>query len=188
MGRMSKALVIIMDGVEELEAIAPVDLLRRAGVEVTVASAAENTAVTGRNGIRLDADIFLEALRETTFDLVVIPGGPGHTALLENARLLELLAEQDKAGRLIGSICAGPLVLKKAGVLEGKNFTSFPATSELLPERDPGAAVVVDGNTITSQGAGTALHFALALVEALEGEGKREEIASSICFADQLPG
>jgi 4-methyl-5(b-hydroxyethyl)-thiazole monophosphate biosynthesis len=180
---MSNALVIIMDGVEELEAMAPVDLLRRAGADVTVASTSPSVAITGRNGIRLTADTLLPDTNEP-FDLIIVPGGPGHKELLENKELLDRLVAQNKAGRLIGSICAGPLVLKKAGLLEGKLFTAFPGTAELLPERDPDSAVVVDGNLITSQGAGTAIAFALALVEGLLGADKRREIAASICAID----
>ncbi|NDV62107.1 DJ-1 family protein [Puniceicoccales bacterium CK1056] len=181
---MSNALVIIMEGVEELEAIAPVDLLRRAGATVTVASASSSLEIIGRNGIRVTADMPFAEAEGKAFDLVVVPGGPGHADLLEHKGLLDLLVRQNTAGRLIGSICAGPVVLNQAGVLEGKKFTSFPGTADLLPDRDAQSAVVVDGNIITSQGAGTALVFALALIKALFGQNKRDEIADSICFSD----
>lgn len=181
---MSTALVIIVDGVEELEAIAPVDLLRRADVEVTVASAGNSKTVTGRNGIQLGADRLLQELDGQSFDLVVVPGGPGHTALLEHDGLLDRLRAQDTRNGWIASICAGPLVLKKAGLLDGRRYTSFPGTAALLPGRDPVSPVVVDGKLITSQGAGTALLFGLALVEALCGKAVRAEIAASICLPD----
>lgn len=179
---MSKVLVIIMNGVEELEAMAPVDLLRRAGVEVTVAATGNCLEVVGRNGIRISADILHQETRGQAYDLIIVPGGPGHADLLGNDTLLKQLAEQHRNQGLIASICAGPVVLQQAGVLEGKRYTSFPATVDQLPDRDPESAVVVDGNIITSQGAGTALLFALALVEALCGPEKRAEIAASICF------
>lgn len=179
----AKALFIIVDGVEELEAVAPIDLLRRAGVEVTVAAASGSNLITGRNNIRLGADCLFEPSIDTGYDLVVVPGGPGHKTLRENAAVLEFLSKQQDAGRLIGSICAGPVVLKEAGVLEGKRYTSFPGTAEELPERESELPVVVDGNLITSQGAGTAFPFGLALVEALCGKEVRDQIARSTCYS-----
>ena len=175
------AIVIIVDGVEELEAVAPIDCLRRAGVHTTVASANTGLESLGRNGIRLIADVGLDECLDKTYDLLVIPGGPGHVTLSNDQRVLSMLAGHNEAGKLIGSICAGPVVLDKAGVLGGKAFTSFPGTSEVLPGRDAVSRVVRDGNMITSQGAGTATEFALALVEAVCGEAVRKEIAASIC-------
>ncbi|MFO7725947.1 MAG: DJ-1/PfpI family protein [Oceanipulchritudo sp.] len=181
------ALVIINDGVEELEALTPVDLLRRAGVAVTVASASGSLNVTGRNGIHLRADARFAAEMELP-DLLVIPGGPGHADLARDEDLLSFLRKQNDAGKLIGSICAGPVVLKKAGVLAGRRFTSFPATAEELPERLSNDPVVMDGTLITSMGAGTAYLFALALVEELCGPEKRSETAASTCFPDHPAG
>lgn len=180
----TKALVIIVEGVEEVEATAPIDILRRAGVNVTVASASEERLIEGRNGIRLQADVMLEDAGQQSYDLLVVPGGPGHKKLLENERVIEMLAAQKARGGFIGSICAGPVVLKKAGILEGRQFTSFPGTAEELPERNADSPVVVDGPLVTSQGAGTAILFALALVEVLKGKDKRQEIAASICHPD----
>jgi protein deglycase len=175
------ALVIVIDGVEELEAVAPVDLLRRAEVAVTVAAAGDRLEITGRNAIRIRADRLLSEVAEQPFDLVVVPGGPGHAALLADATVLDLLARQHARAALVGSICAGPLVLKEAGLLEGRRFTSFLGTTGQLPDRDPASPVVRDGHIITSQAAGTATAFALALVEALCGPEKRAAIAASIC-------
>lgn len=177
----SKALVVIVDGVEELEATAPTDLLRRAGVHVTVASASASKLVAGRNNLCLGADVTLGECLGQPWDLVVIPGGPGHEALLDKKEVFALLSAQKAKDGWIGSICAGPLVLQKAGLLEGKRFTSFPATADVLPERVPDEPVVVDGRLVTSQGAGTAILFGLSLVEALCGPEKRREIAASIC-------
>lgn len=175
------ALIIISDGIEELETIAPVDCLRRAGVDVTVASAGSSLTVTGRNNIRITADIFLSSCAKD-YTLLVIPGGPSHAAMAENPEILKLLRAQQASGRLIGSICAGPVVLEKAGVLAGKAFTSFPGTQKTLPSRDPDRAVVRDGNLITSQGAGTATEFALALVEATCGESTAGSVKQAICY------
>ncbi len=179
------AMVLIFDGVEEMEATAPIDLLRRAGVDVTVAAALDNREIEGRNGIRLVADKTLADCRNQPVDLVVLPGGPGHADLLGHEALLSLLKEQADADKWIGSICAGPVVLDKEGILAGRNFTSFPGTREKLPERIPDRVVVMDGRLITSQGAGTATHFALALVEALCGSAERARVADSICFPNR---
>ena len=175
------ALVILTDGVEELEAVAPIDCLRRASVETTVASAVPSLQVKGRNGILLVADVLLDACFGHPYDLIVIPGGPGHVSLAADSRILQMLQQKDRAGKLIGSICAGPVVLEKAGVLKGKAYTSFPGTAEQLPDRNPDKKVVRDGHVITSQGAGTAVEFALSLVEALCGAETADEIKRSIC-------
>ncbi|MGC9452266.1 MAG: DJ-1/PfpI family protein, partial [Oceanipulchritudo sp.] len=111
------ALVILVDGVEELEAVAPIDCLRRAGAEVTVASASARREVAGRNRITLTGEALLEEVAGVEYALVVVPGGPGHKELAKNRTVLQLLHRQHAAGRLIGSICAGPVVLKEAGVL-----------------------------------------------------------------------
>ena len=177
----AKALVIIFDGVEEIEALAPVDCLRRADVEVTVASAGPNHKVTGRNRIVLVADTSFDSA-DGSYDVIVIPGGPGHSLLCENEAVLDLLRKQNHKGGLIGSICAGPVVLNQAGVLEGKRFTSFPATGEMLPMRDGSNKVIQDGNLITAQGAGCSISFALKLVEAVCGSDERDNVAKSICF------
>jgi len=176
-----KALVLIFDGVEEVEAVTPIDLLRRAEIQVTVAAVGGKHLISSKNNVRLQADALLEESPSTGWDLLVVPGGPGHKALLRDSTVHELIRAHNASGGLIGSICAGPLVLKKAGVLENKRFTSFPATVGELPERDPNAAVVVDGNLITSKGAGTALPFALRLVSALAGPEVADSLAGSIC-------
>lgn len=175
------ALVILMDGVEELEAVAPIDCLRRAGVAVTTAAAGSSPTVTGRNGIALNADELLAETRADRYHMIVLPGGPGHAALRKDEKLRQRLQQQAAAGRWVASICAGPLVLKDAGLLEGRSYTSFPGTADELPERDPGRAVVRDGFLITSQGAGTAILFALELVSALCGREAAAEVAASIC-------
>lgn len=178
---MKQALIILTDGFEEMESVAPIDLLRRAEVNVTVASSGDKLQVTGRNGIGLVADSRLVDVLEAEYDLVVIPGGPGHKTLKEDSRVLDLLRKQAEAGRWIGSICAGPTVLHEAGLLEGKRYTAHFTVDEILPQRDQASAVVQDGNIITSQGAGTATRFGLALVEALCGREASDRVAASIC-------
>lgn len=174
----SRVLCLLADGFEEIEAVTPIDLLRRAGVEVVVAGL-DDEQVTGRSGLVLLADATLDEVDAFEYDVLLIPGGPGVAGLRADGRAAELATEFANDQKLIAAICAAPLVLKDAGLLEGKRFTAhFSAKEEL-----PGASderVVADGNFITSRGAGTALDFGLALVERLCGKDKRDEIAEAV--------
>lgn len=179
---MKRALILIPEGFEEMETVAPIDLLRRADVEVTLATSEESKQVKGRSGIVVLADCLFSEIVQSDFDLIVLPGGPGHTRLLDNDRILTWLREQNSAGKSIASICAGPIVLNAAGIIDGRPFTSHHSTSGNLPGRDPDSPVVVSDHLITSQGAGTATRFALELVAAMCGREKADEIAASIAF------
>jgi 4-methyl-5(b-hydroxyethyl)-thiazole monophosphate biosynthesis len=179
--RRRTVLVLIFNGVEELEAVGPVDLLRRAGAEVTVASAGAETRVTGRSVLNLEADCPLEAVLAQQFDLVVLPGGPGVRHLRASPEVLRLLRMQVEAERLVGAICAAPVVLQEAGVLEGRRCTGHPSIAADLPRLDEHSPVVRDGPVITSRGAGTAILFGLALVEALFDGEMAASLARSIC-------
>tara|TARA_B110000879_G_scaffold164138_1_gene212006 strand:+ start:7480 stop:8064 length:585 start_codon:yes stop_codon:yes gene_type:complete len=178
------ALVPIAEGSEELEAVTIIDVLRRAGVEVTVASAneGETLQISGSHGIKIVADKMLSSCAENTYDLIAVPGGlPGTEHLAEHTLLDSLLRKQAEQGKLIGAICAAPaLVLASKGLLLDKTATCYPSFQQGLEakEVDGEARVVVDGNIITSQGPGTALDFALELVEQLCGVVKREEVGA----------
>lgn len=178
------ALVPIAEGSEELEAVTIIDVLRRAGVEVTVASANEGKKlqISGANGTCIVADKMLDSCAENTYDLIAVPGGiPGSEHLAEHPVLDSLLRKQADQGKLIGAICAAPaLVLASKGLLRDKTATCYPSFQQSLEakEVDGEARVVVDGNYITSQGPGTALDFALQLVEQLCGVVKREEVGA----------
>ena len=178
MNHSCRILCLLCDGFEELEAIAPVDLLRRSGVEVTMASLG-NVAVMGRNGIHLMADARFDEVDPSAFDMLLLPGGPGVAFLRADGRAAECVGAFIGSGRPVAAICAAPLILKDAGVLEGRRFTAFPGVRGELPgcidER-----VVQDGLIITSRGAGTAVDFALALVAELCGAEKAGEIARQI--------
>ena len=178
-GEGKRALVVMGDGVEELEAVAPIDLLRRAGVAVTVASREEQREVRGRNGLTLAADVLLDALAGQRFDCIIIPGGPQVAAARKDSRVLELVHGHAVDGRLVGAICAAPLVLADAGILEGKRYTGHATIADELPELAE-QPVVVDGDIITSRGAGTAVAFGLALVKAMCGAETAREVAGSI--------
>ena len=178
---MPTVLLLLAEGFEEIEAITPVDLLRRAGAEVTTASLAEGIHVIGRTGVTVHADAALTEVRDRAFDLVILPGGPGVKHLRADARVRELVQRQHLAGRWLAAICAGPAVLHDAGLLDGRRYTAHFSVAGELPAILAGERVVADGRLLTSRGAGTALDFALLLVEKLFSPKKADEIRLSIC-------
>ena len=173
-----RVICLLADGFEEIETVTPVDVLRRAGVEVVIAALTAKT-VTGRCGIRVEADVLLENVDAASFDLLLIPGGPGVAALRSDGRPARLAREFASVGKTVAAICAAPLVLMDAGLLAGKRFTAYQTVrAELgggLDER-----VVIDDCIITSRGAGTALDFALALVVSLVGQAAADQVAQEI--------
>ena len=174
-------LVPVADGTEELEAVAIIDILRRAGAVVTVASVSGNRQITASRGVVIVADDLIEACLENDYDLVVLPGGiPGAEHLRDSATLTGMLKRQREKEGLYGAICASPaVVLEHHGLLEGRQATCHPGFAKQLTARDRiESRVVVDGNCLTSRGPGTAVEFALALVEKLFGKEKREEVAA----------
>lgn len=175
-----RVLCLLANGVEELELVAPVDVLRRAGAEVVLAVVGEGIHVTGRNGIVLHGDAVLTDQSERDFDMLLIPGGAAVAALRQDGRPAALAKAFSAAGKTVAAICAGPLVLEDAGLLEGKRFTAHFSAANELPGAQTGERVMEDGVLITSRGAGTVLEFGLALVDRLFGEEKEEEIARSI--------
>ena len=174
------ALIVIGEGVEEMEAVAPVDLLRRAGLACTVASREPALTVLGRNGITLTADRMLEDVTPRLHDALVIPGGPGIAEMRKDARVIDLVRDHRRQDRLVAAICAAPLVLLDAGVLPGPRYTGHLSVQPELPAMDVQQDVVVDDNVITSRGAGTAVSFGLALVAALCGPDEARAVAHSI--------
>ena len=177
-----RILVPLAEGFEEIEAVTIVDVLRRAGLDVTVAGLAPGV-VKGSHGIPVTPDAHLGALDLGKFTMVVLPGGmPGTKNLAGDERLLGLVRRLSAEGKRTAAICAAPLVLHAAGVLEGVPVTSHPSVREKLPGaivRDA-PRVVRSGPVMTSQGAGTAMEFSLALVAELCGEGKAAELAKAM--------
>lgn len=175
---MKRACVLLADGFEETEAVTCIDVLRRAEIKVEVLGV-EARKVTGSHGIVLEADALLSDRKSEAFDLVVLPGGmPGATVLRDHWGVQKLVQAQHASGRLIGAICAAPIVLAKAGVLEGKRATCFPGFEDQLAGAIFAAgAVVQDGKIITSRGVGTSMQFALALVEALRDKPAARKLA-----------
>jgi 4-methyl-5(b-hydroxyethyl)-thiazole monophosphate biosynthesis len=175
-----RVLCLLFPGFEEIETIAPVDLLRRAGVEVVLASVTGDKLVTGRCQVTVQADVTLPEVAELGFDLLLIPGGPGIKAVREDGRAAKLAKAYAQAGKPVAAICAAPTVLKDAGLLAGKRFTSHAGVLPELPESLLKERVVEDGNLITSRGAATAVEFGLALVRRLCGEAVVAEVAKGI--------
>lgn len=175
-----RALCLLVDGFEEIEAVTPVDLMRRAGIDVTTAALGDTKRVCGRCGVMVEADSRLDELDPDAFEVLVLPGGPGVAVLRGDGRPAALTAKFVATGKVVGAICAAPLVLKDAGVLEGRRYTAHFSTGSELPDALADQSVVVDGDVITSRGAGTALAFGLALVERLCGAERADEIARSV--------
>ena len=175
-----RVLCLLMPGFEEIETIAPVDLLRRAGAEVVVATITDEKLVTGRCNISVQADSRLTEVSAQAFDLLLIPGGPGVKALRADGRAATLAKTYAQAGMPIAAICAAPTVLNDAGILAGKRFTAHFSVHGELPAALGDQRVVEDGNLITSRGAGTAVEFGLALVRRLFGQAKADEVARAV--------
>jgi 4-methyl-5(b-hydroxyethyl)-thiazole monophosphate biosynthesis len=180
---MPKVLVPLADGCEELEAVTIIDLLRRAGVEVVVAGLKPGIIKASR-GVLLVPDCPLDAALHDSYDMLVLPGGmPGMTHLREDARIRALLQKLASEGKYTCAICAAPVVLAEAGLLENKSATSYPGfldDMKLGATQLSDAPVVVDGKVITSRGPGTAMDFALELILALCGQAKRDEVEAGL--------
>ncbi|MHC4553026.1 MAG: DJ-1 family glyoxalase III [Planctomycetota bacterium] len=178
---MSKqVLVPIADGTEEIEAATMIDVLRRAGAEVTVASVGE-LQVTASRGMKLVADIKIADCANQSFDLIALPGGmPGAEHLRDCELLIDMLKDQKAAGKLYAAICATPAVaLAPHGLLEGRKATCYPSLEDKLPQAS-NERVVTDGNCITSQGPGTAMEFAVELIAQLYDKTKANEVAAPL--------
>jgi 4-methyl-5(b-hydroxyethyl)-thiazole monophosphate biosynthesis len=175
-----RALCLLVDGFEEIETIVPVDLLRRAGAQVVMASVSGAKLVTGRCQISVQSDALLSDIEGETFDLLLIPGGPGVRALRADGRPARLARRHVEAGRIVAAICAAPTVLADAGLLAGRRFTAHDSVVDELPQSLVAERVVEDGQIITSRGAGTAVDFALTLVRRLFGADAADRIARSI--------
>ncbi|MHB1351773.1 MAG: DJ-1 family glyoxalase III [Thiobacillus sp.] len=181
---MAKVLVPLADGCEELEAVTIIDLLRRAGIEVVVAGLKPGVVKASR-GVQLVPDVTLDHALADDYDMVMLPGGmPGAAHLKDDARVVDLLKKMAAAGKYTAAICAAPMVLAEAGLLRGKQATSYPGVLDGLPDvRLRAEAVVQDGTVLTSRGPGTAMDFALQLVETLAGRAKREQVEAALVRA-----
>jgi protein deglycase len=176
---MSHVLVPLAQGCEELEAITITDLLVRAGIKVTTCGLDE-LPVKASRGATLIPDTSIDKISDESYDLIVLPGGlPGADHLRDNVQLQALIKKQALENKLLAAICAAPKALEKAGVLEGKTATGFPGVLASLNNPSISISekpVEIDGNIVTSRGPGTAMDFALTLIELLEGKVKRMEV------------
>jgi 4-methyl-5(b-hydroxyethyl)-thiazole monophosphate biosynthesis len=178
---MATIVVPLAPGFEEIEAVAVIDILRRGGVTVITAGV-EGAAVTGARGVTLQCDTLLSAVDAKQLDGIVLPGGmPGTRNLMKSSLVRDMVIALDRDNLLVAAICAAPTVLHAAGVLKGKKATSYPGYQKEMTEAVYSeAAVVADGNVITSRAAGTAVPFALALVERLSGLTTALEVKKAI--------
>ncbi len=180
---MSTVLVPLAAGCEELEAVTIVDLLRRANIDVVTAGL-DPHPVRASRGMTLVPNTDLDMALQREFDMIVLPGGlPGAEHLAKDARLMERIKAMHASGKYVCAICAAPAVLAKAGVLQGKRATSYPGIldPEALPEVTyTGSAVEVHGNVVTSRGPGTAMDFALQLIELLAGAETRTTVEQGL--------
>ncbi len=178
---MPKVLVPLAQGCEELEAVTIIDLLRRAGINV-VSAGLDALPVRASRDTVLIPDTTLDAALKHDYDMVVLPGGlPGTTHLRNDARILDLVRRMAQHGKYVAAICAAPSVLAAAGLLDGKRATCYPTCLDEFPRVNlQTAAVVEDGRLITSRGPGTAMDFALVLVERLMGQAKRSEVETGL--------
>ncbi len=174
-----RVLVPLAEGFEEIESLTIIDVLRRAGIEVDVVGI-PSSIVKGSRGVRVIADKKLNEIDPDEYDGIILPGGnPGYINLGKSSKLLEILKRMNAQGRLIGAICAAPLVLVKAGILKNRKATVYPGLEKEIPHpRDED--VVVDENIITSKGPGTSMKFALKIVEILLGKSKSESLKKKL--------
>ncbi|NLW41056.1 MAG: DJ-1/PfpI family protein [Tissierellia bacterium] len=180
---MKKVLLLLAEGFEEVEALTTVDYLRRMDIIVDICSIHGEKKVRGAHRVVVEADKNLEEVKSIkNYDGLVIPGGlPGATNLRDDGRVIELVQQFNQEGKLIAAICAGPIVLQRAGIIKDKKVTSYPGFDNDLKESQYLEDLVVqDGNIITARGPAVAVYFALKIVEKLVGEDKKEELKKDI--------
>jgi len=180
-----KVLVFLAEGFEEVEALTVVDYLRRKEIHVDTVSISDNQKVKGAHDIVVIADKLIDDVSELdSYDGVVIPGGmPGATNLRDDSSVIDIIKRVNENKKLVASICAGPIVLERAGVINGKSVTSYPGFGdELKNSVYKEETVVRDGNIITSRGPALAVDFAIEIVRYLLGEEKAKELKKSILY------
>ena len=177
---MSKAVVFFAEGTEECEALLVVDLLRRAKVEVTVASASGSREIVSSHKVHITADALAEEVDYSDVDMVVLPGTPN---LAANKTVTDTCVSFAKSGKKVAAICAAPSVLASLGLLEGRKATAHAGFQDKLAGAEVlDTEVVVDGNITTSYGLGGAIPFALELVRQLAGQAEADRIQNAIAY------
>ncbi|KAH9656018.1 protein DJ-1 [Citrus sinensis] len=181
---MPRVLIPIANGSEEIEIVTIVDILRRAKVDVVVASVERSTQIVASQGIKIIADKSISDAAESVYDLIILPGGVAGAERLQKSRILKkLLKEQKVAGRIYGAVCSSPIVLHKHGLLKAKKATAHPSViGKLTNEVVNGTKVVVDGKVITSRGLANVIDFALAIVSKFFGHARTRSVAEGLVF------
>ena len=174
--------LFLADGFEEIEALTPVDMLRRAGVEVVTVSINETEKVTGAHGITVIADVLVNDVQPADVDMVILPGGlPGVDNLRNCPKVIEFIDVADKKGAFIAAICAAPRIIGEKGLLKGKKVTCYPGFEQYLLGADCTAdGCVRDGNIITAKGMGKSCEFARCLIEALKDKETADKIKNAV--------
>jgi 4-methyl-5(b-hydroxyethyl)-thiazole monophosphate biosynthesis len=181
--KVNKVLVMLANGFEEVEALTVVDYLRRTGIEVKMVSTEKDLEVEGAHGIKVIGDVMIDNIKDPlNYRGIFIPGGlPGATNLRDDSRVTDLVRTLADGGKMIASICAGPIVLSDAGVIDGKKVTSYPGYArELVGALYKEDLVVRDGNILTSRGPATAVYLAMEIIRYLQGEEKLRELRKAI--------
>ncbi|KZC11793.1 Protein DJ-1 [Dufourea novaeangliae] len=181
------AILLIADGSEEMEAVITTDILRRAGIDVTVAGLAEKESVKCSRDVKICVDAKLKDAVQQKYDVVILPGGLGGSeAFASSAEVGNLLQQQEKENRVIAAICAAPVALKAHGISKGKQLTSYPSMKEKLVDEYKYLEdkVVTDGNLITSRGPATAFAFGLAIVEKLLDKETANNVAKGMLYTE----
>ena len=177
--------MFLADGFEEIEALCPLDILRRAGIDVTTVGVGGRDMIRGAHGITVQTDIVDVMYRDSNPDMIILPGGmPGSSNLDESKTVDAALRAGARNGAYLCAICAAPLVLGKRGLLDGKNAVCFPGFEEFLAGANvvEDKTVVRDGNIITAKGMGAAFEFGLELVRALKNNATAEKISASVFY------
>ena len=179
---MAKVYEFLATGFEELEALAPVDILRRGGMDVTTVSVIGSLFVESSHGVTIKADRLLEDVDLDDADLLLLPGGmPGSKNLNAHEGVRQALLDHAAKGRLIGAICAAPIALHRNGLIDGKTVTCYPGCGDDFDEAAVvEETVVMDGKLITSRGPGTAIEFGLKLLEVLKGKDVADEVRAKL--------
>ncbi|XP_076911325.1 protein DJ-1 homolog C-like [Bidens hawaiensis] len=177
-------LIPVANGSEDIEAVTVVDILRRANLDVTVASVEKTLSVIGSHGIKIVADNLLKNAAESIFDLIILPGGDSCVERLHKSRILKrLLKEQVSSGRKYGAICTSLLILHKQGLIQNKKATAHPSMVSALDSNTiVGSQVVVDGKLITCRGLSSAPELALAIIAKFCGHGRAKSVATGLVF------
>ena len=181
---MAKALICLADGVEEIEALTVVDLLRRASIDIDMVSVQNRGRATGSHRIQFECDVNIKDIDFKEYDAIILPGGKkGTDTLINNVKILDEVQTFFEKGKLVAAICAAPTVLGKAGILRGRKAICYPGFENGLLGADVQPSNVVrDGNVITSRGLGTAVDFALAIIEYLGGQELAKKTADEIVY------